>query len=177
MIYAAREHKYIPIMWILLTGKTSRCYIEAISWVSRCLPGGLCPDVAFGGTDFEPAFFGAIKIFFVDTFLVGCHFHLKQAVCRRLLKMAMHRCVVDAILSMLDYTPMLPDHKIAKKRVPYLKRLVKEYLKSQRKGKLLLEYIRSNGMYSGSILKSKFLFTKSILGVQWSQKNTTNSCF
>jgi len=110
IIYAAREHKYIPIMWILLTGKTSRCYNKAISWVSRCLPGGLCPDVAFGGTDFEPAFFGAVKIFFRDTLLVGCRFHLKQVVRRRLLKMAMHR-----ILSMLDYAPMLPDHEIVKK--------------------------------------------------------------
>ena len=140
MIYAAREHKYIPLMWILLTGKTSHCYNEAISWVSRCLPGGLCPDVAFGGTDFEPAFFGAVKIFFRDTFLVGCRFHLKQAVRRRLLKMGMHRCVVAAILSMLDYAPMLPDNEIVQKEVPYLKWLVEEYLKSQRKGKLLLEY-------------------------------------
>jgi len=70
----------------------------------------ICPDVAFGGTDFEPAFFGAVKIFFRDTFLVGCRFHLKQVVRRRLLKMAMHR-----ILSMLDYAPMLPDHEIVKK--------------------------------------------------------------
>jgi len=115
MIYAAREHKCIPLMWILQTGKTSRCYNEAISWVSRCLSGGHCPDVAFGGTDFEPTFFGAVKLFFRDTFLVGRRFHFKQAIHRKLLRMAMHRCVVDAILSMLDYAPMLPDHEIVKK--------------------------------------------------------------
>ena len=108
--------------------------------VSCCLPGGLCPDVVFGGTYFEPEFFDAIKIIFVNTFPVGCCLHLKQAVRSTFLRITMHRCVIDAILSMLDYSPMLSDHEIVKKGVPYLEWLVEEYLKSQWKGKLILEY-------------------------------------
>ena len=32
----------------------------------------------------------------------------------------MHKCVINAILLMLEYAPSLPDPKIVKKRVPYL---------------------------------------------------------
>ncbi|EJK67829.1 hypothetical protein THAOC_11080, partial [Thalassiosira oceanica] len=80
MVFCNREQKYVPGIWILLTGKTKRCYYEAISWFARCKKDGEMPDINYTGVDFEPAFFQAIDKFLKDTFRVGCEFHYRRIV-------------------------------------------------------------------------------------------------
>ena len=132
MIFADRENKYIPCAWILLTGKTKACYMEAISWVGRCLPFGRKPNACFIGVDFEIAFFTAAGLVFPKAFLVGCFFHFKQANRKKMITLGMEAVVVDVILLILDYAPSLPKDDIIKKGVPYLKWLVRNYLKKNR---------------------------------------------
>ena len=132
MIFADQEQKYVPCAWILLTGKTRAFYIEAISWVGCCLPFGRKPDASFVGVDFEAAFIASIKTVFSDAFLVGCFFHFKQANRRKMKKLGMHFAVVEVILLVLDYAPSLPMDEIISKGVPYLKFLVRGYLKKKK---------------------------------------------
>ena len=132
MIFADREQKYIPCAWILLTGKTKACYMEAISWVGRCLPFGRKPNAFYIGVDFETAFFTAATLVFPGAVLIGCFFHFKQANRKKLIALGMHAVVVDVIMLILDYAPSLPMDEITKKGIPYLKFLVKSYLKKKR---------------------------------------------
>ena len=118
--------------WILLTGKTRASYIEAISWVGRCLPFGNEPNASFVGVDFESAFISLINIVFSDAFLVGCFFHFKQAIRRRMKKLGIHYVVMEVILLVLDYAPSLPLDEMIIKGVPYLKFLVRGYLKKKK---------------------------------------------
>ena len=132
MIFAEREQKYIPCIWILLTGKTKKCYSEAISWVSRCLPNGRRPCVRFAGVDFEPAFFNAISICFPEAIIIGCFFHFKQAIRAKLKKLGMHKAVVSVIMLIMNYAPSIPPSEMLEKGIPYLKTLVRAALKKQR---------------------------------------------
>ena len=133
MIFADREDRYVPVAWILLMGKTIRCYMEVVSWVGCCLPTGCKPTASFVGVDFEEAFFTSVQMVFSDAFIVGCFFHFKQANRRRMKKLNMHGAVIDAILLALDYAPCLPMNEILWKGIPYLKFLVKKRLKDLRK--------------------------------------------
>ena len=132
MIWSEREERYIPVLWILVSGKSKRCYVEVISWVARCLPAGKSPKVHYSGIDFEPAFYNALKLFFPDAFKIGCDFHLKQAHRKELLRIGMPKEITDAILSSLDYARVLPDDEIIRKGVPFLQDLVLKRLKEKR---------------------------------------------
>ena len=132
MIFAEREQKYIPCIWILLTGKTKRCYSEAISWVSRCLPYGRRPSVQFAGVDFEPAFYTAISNFFPEAIIIGCFFHFKQAIRGKVQKLGMDKAVISVILLIMNYAPSLPPDEMLEKGIPFLKSLVRAALKKQR---------------------------------------------
>ena len=81
--------------------------------------------------DFEAAFISSIKIVFSDAFLVGCFFHFKQANRRKMKKLGMHFVAMEVILLMLDYAPSLPLDGMIIKGVPYLKFLVRGYLKKK----------------------------------------------
>ena len=132
MIFSSREGRYIPILWILVTGKTLRCYAECISWVARCLPSGQCPQVTYSGIDFEAAFLEALTTFFPDAKKIGCNFHLKQANREKLIKLGFDPAVVDAILSTLDTAIVLPSDEIIRKGVPFLQKLARKALKERK---------------------------------------------
>lgn len=67
---------YIPIIYILMTGKTTRCYQQAFDYIKWEVPGF---NPYSGGLDFELAFFKTACAAFPDMELIGCLFHCKKA--------------------------------------------------------------------------------------------------
>ncbi|EJK54426.1 hypothetical protein THAOC_25947, partial [Thalassiosira oceanica] len=124
MVFCDREQKYVPGIWILLTGKTKRCYYEAISWFARCKKDGEMPDINYTGVDFEPAFFQAIDKFLKDTFRVGCDFHYKQGPKKKCDEIGMPKPLTSLILTYLDYARVLPMEEMKDKGIYYLQHLI-----------------------------------------------------
>ncbi|EJK52472.1 hypothetical protein THAOC_28243 [Thalassiosira oceanica] len=124
MVFCDREQKYVPGIWILLTGKTKRCYYEAISWFARCKKDGEMPDINYTGVDFEPAFFQAIDIFLKNTFRVGCDFHYKQGPKKKCDEIGMPKPLTSLILTYLDYARVLPMEEMKDKGIYYLQHLI-----------------------------------------------------
>lgn len=103
MIWEPTLSIYVPVAWILMTGKTDECYWQAFNWLSNVVDN-LMPE--FIGVDFEIAFFSQIKNHFEESDLIGCLFHFKQAMRRKMvklgipeaeLKFAMRKGIVDLI--------------------------------------------------------------------------------
>jgi len=124
MVWADREQKYVPGIWILLTGKTKRCYYEAISWFARCKKDGELPDINYAGVDFEPAFFQAIDKFLGELFKVGCDFHFKQGPKKKCDEIGMPKSLTTLILTYLDYARVLPRDDMKDKGIYYLQHLI-----------------------------------------------------
>ena len=126
MVFCDREQKYIPAIWILLTGKTRRCYDEAISWFSRCRKNGELPDINYTGIDFETAFFQAVDRFIPDTFKVGCDFHFKQGPRKKCKEIGMPQALTESILTYLDYARVLPMNEMKEKGIYFLQHLIRD---------------------------------------------------
>ena len=102
MIFDMGTKTYTPVAWVLMTGKTEECYWQAFNWLTS-----IADIVAsYIGVDFERAFFTQVAIHFPEAKLIGCLFHFKQAVRRKMIEMgipenevkfAMRRGVVDLI--------------------------------------------------------------------------------
>lgn len=103
MIFDARLKIFIPVAWILMSGKTDECYWQAFAWLTSAVED-LNP--AFCGVDFEIAFFHQVAIHLTGVDLIGCLFHWKQAIRRKIIKLkipddevkfAMRRGVIDLL--------------------------------------------------------------------------------
>mgnify|MGYP006195648677 FL=1 len=101
MIFDARLKIFIPVAWILMSGKTDECYRQAFAWLTSAVED-LNP--AFSGVDFEIAFFRQVAVHLTGVDLIGCLFHWKQAIRRKIIKLkipdnevkfAMRRGVID----------------------------------------------------------------------------------
>jgi hypothetical protein len=66
----------IPCAWVLMTGKTSECYLQVFNWLTASFPE---LDPSYIGADFERAFFSNVAAHFLHAKLIGCLFHFKQA--------------------------------------------------------------------------------------------------
>ena len=84
MVFNAALKIYVPVAWILMTGKSDECYWQAFNWLTNSVE---CIDPSYIGVDFELAFFRMIDIHFPDAKLLGCKFHFKQAARRMMVKL------------------------------------------------------------------------------------------
>lgn len=75
---------YVPVVYILMTGKTEELYFEAIQQVIRLSDWNLDPGHV--SCDFEAAFINTLRQQFPDADIRGCYFHFCQAILRYLKK-------------------------------------------------------------------------------------------
>ena len=103
MIYDAGRRIYTPVAWALMTGKTNECYWQVFNWITFVVQD---LDPSQIGIDFELAFFTNVSIYFPEAKLIGCLFHFKQAIHRKMKKLkfpdkevdyAMRRGVIDLL--------------------------------------------------------------------------------
>jgi hypothetical protein len=76
MIYDVSLDIYVPVIYILMTGKTRMCYDQAFGYIHMEIPK-LKPYC--GGFDFESVFFKSGKTAFPGMRWIGCLFHFKKA--------------------------------------------------------------------------------------------------
>jgi hypothetical protein len=84
MVFDAALKIYVPVAWILMTGKPDECYWQAFNSLCNTVE---FIDPSYIGVDFELAFFRMIGIHFLDAKLFGCKFHFKQAARRMMVKL------------------------------------------------------------------------------------------
>lgn len=73
--------KYTPVLYILMTGKTTECYWQAFNYLASEVPAF---DPFSVGVDFEKAFFSTVADNYPEAYLIGCLFHFKQALLKNL---------------------------------------------------------------------------------------------
>jgi len=76
---------FVPAYWVLMSGKTAACYNVAFFMMKNDLGGGFNPFCV--GIDFERNFINMVKIHWPMAELVGCFFHFKQAMRRKLVSL------------------------------------------------------------------------------------------
>ncbi|KAE8974678.1 hypothetical protein PF005_g26353 [Phytophthora fragariae] len=76
---------YLPVFYVLTTGKTTDVYEHLLHFVFIATKRKLKP--AHVACDFEYAMIKAVKNQFPETRIIGCLFHFKQAIRRKMLKL------------------------------------------------------------------------------------------
>ena len=111
------------ILYIIMTGKTIKCYEHALAYI-RCEAPGLEPYS--GGLDFELAFFRLVHKTFPKMEMIGCLFHFKKTAREKMtnlelpdeeIKIAMKRGVYDLIT-------VLPKDELKERGVPFVRKNV-----------------------------------------------------
>jgi len=84
MIYSAAHDTYVPVFFVLLESKSELVYYHALEQCIGATNWKL--DAATVSCDFETGLMNQCKLQFRDAKIVGCLFHWKQALRRKLLK-------------------------------------------------------------------------------------------
>ncbi|KAE9037956.1 hypothetical protein PR002_g6280 [Phytophthora rubi] len=85
MMYDNISDVYLPVFYVLTTGKTTDVYEHLLHFVFIATKRKLKP--AHAACDFEYAMIKAVKNQFPETRIIGCLFHFKQAIRRKMLKL------------------------------------------------------------------------------------------
>ena len=67
-----------------MTGKTLECYWQAVNWLTSVVDS-IAPT--FVGVDFKRAFYTQVANHFTEAEIIGCLFHFKQTLHRRMIKL------------------------------------------------------------------------------------------
>eukprot|EP00804_Cyclotella_cryptica_P014847 CCRYP_021233-RA/>CCRYP_021233-RA protein AED:0.19 eAED:0.19 QI:1615/0.57/0.5/1/0/0/8/0/352 len=107
MVFDARLRIFIPVAWILMTGKTNECYWQAFNWLCSAVDE-IAP--AYIGVDFERAFFTQVSNHFAKADLIGCLFHFKQALRRKMIKLGIPEEEVKFVMQkgVIDLITVIP---------------------------------------------------------------------
>ncbi|KAE8993213.1 hypothetical protein PR003_g19743 [Phytophthora rubi] len=84
MVYDAISNLCIPSCYALTTGKTTKVYDYVMYHTSAAVDFTM--DPAYISCDFEQAIISAVKHQFPRSKVIGCFFHFKQALQRKMLK-------------------------------------------------------------------------------------------
>ncbi|CAF4471086.1 unnamed protein product, partial [Didymodactylos carnosus] len=82
-IHATYLNHIVPVVYVLLPGKTQRLYKEMLQQITNLTPNCDPPNVM---VDYERASINAIRNRFPTTNLSGCFFHLCQSIYRAVLR-------------------------------------------------------------------------------------------
>ncbi|KAG2775366.1 hypothetical protein PC116_g24214 [Phytophthora cactorum] len=96
MIYDTISDLYLPVFYVLTTGKTTDVYEHLLHFVFIVTKRKLKP--AHVTCDFEYAMVTAIKNQFPETRIIGCLFHFKQAIRRKMLKLHISEVEVSLVM-------------------------------------------------------------------------------
>ena len=100
MVFDAAHKIYVPVVWILMSGKTEECYWQAFNWLTSAVED---IDASYIGVDFERAFFNQLDAHFPDAKLMGCLFHFKQAARRKMVNLGIPDSVIKFAMARGTY--------------------------------------------------------------------------
>jgi len=119
MIYADAYKSYVPIFYILLQNRKETTYFHALQMVISATNWQLRGKTMTG--DFEMALMNAIKSQFRDGPYVGCLFHWKQAIRRKLVERNIPKDYISILMNELNILTVLPIEDIIPKGIPYVR--------------------------------------------------------
>ena len=143
MVFDAKLHIFIPVAWILMTGKTNECYWQAFNWLTSAVDS---INPAFVGVDFEWAFFSQVTNHFSEAEIIGCLFHFKQALCRKMIKIGIPEDEVKFAMrkGVMDLITVIPKDELNPLGVNFVAAMILDFCTKERyKGKGSKEYKES----------------------------------
>ena len=127
MCYDQQTRVYVPVMYILMTGKTELLYRHALYWANAIVLGHSSPRMVT--CDFEKALMNAVKSTFKNVTVNGCLFHWKQAILRKLKEFRFtNQCLPFRIVScsVLDVLTVIPRAEVPTTGIRYVKSIVQD---------------------------------------------------
>ena len=130
MVYDIQTTVYVPVMYILMTGKSESMYWHALHWVIVCSGWRLEPFLVT--CDFEKTLHNAVTGQFKGTKLNGCLFHWKQAIRRKMIALKIDQEQISMAMTtyVLDVLTVIPSNEIRSKGIPYVKSIIDKELKT-----------------------------------------------
>ncbi|KAK1933972.1 hypothetical protein P3T76_011732 [Phytophthora citrophthora] len=128
MVYDRGSRCYVPCVTILSTTKTEWSWWHALHGVQVCTKMSMQPGTIT--CDYERAVLNAARDQFPEPTTVGCLFHFKQAVRRRMQKLYIPTEEISVVMRrhMLDILTVLPHDQIDPQGIEHVVALIKEAL-------------------------------------------------
>lgn len=121
MIYEYNSSLYIPIFYVLMNGKTEIEYYYALQQIYNATGFGMV--TASVSCDFEKALISAVSKRYEKVKIVGCLFHFKQSLRRRLVQEKIDDSDIKELMSSsgVELLTIIPVTDVVTFGIPYLK--------------------------------------------------------
>ena len=132
MVFDEQTDAFVPVFYILLTSKTEAIYRIALSWVKLTSNYKIRPKSIT--CDFEKALHNAIAFEFPQTYVNGCLFHWKQAICRKVKELKFSEFGIQDRFThrfSLEQLTLIPPNEITKFGIPYCRENIEYELQKE----------------------------------------------
>ena len=123
-VYIPSDRLFLPVFWVLMSRKSQRSYELAFQMIQSTVGQQL--NVEFFMHDFEIAIYNAILNVYPNSTSVGCFFHFKQAIIRRMMKEGIPQHIAFEDSKWFDLLTVVDKNEIFEKAVPYLEFMILE---------------------------------------------------
>ena len=110
MAFDASTDIYVPTAWALMTSRSESMYRLLLHELQSLMDHRWQPDVCVA--DFEQALLSAINALLPRTRIIGCYFHFKQSIVRKLARFGTTKADAASIASRFDFLTVIPVHDI-----------------------------------------------------------------
>jgi hypothetical protein len=128
MTFSRAHCTYVPFFYVLLQSKKEDAYFYAIQSVISATSWKI--DASTITYDFETSLMKAMKNQFRNAFEVGCFFHWKQALLKKLIKLKLPDTVIHQLIGheegLLNLLTVVPIDEIRTKAVPYIEEKINQ---------------------------------------------------
>lgn len=122
MIYSVPHDLYIPVFYVLMTAKKKDLYNHVLQSIISAADWRLFAKSVT--CDFEPALLEAVGLQFREANLIGCAFHWKQALRRKLLEYDIPDDLISLLMDengLINLLTVIPIDEIESKGIPYIR--------------------------------------------------------
>jgi hypothetical protein len=111
MCFDAGTNLYIPCAYALLTGKNEYLYCALLRELVVLLDYKWMSKIVV--VDFEKALVNAVKYEFSESRIIGCYFHFKQALSKKMTKYVSDADEVRKCLDAVNVLTLVPHNELA----------------------------------------------------------------
>lgn len=126
MAYDASLDVYVPVVYVLATAKCEKTSKYLLYWLQAAVNFQVKPRTVT--CDFEKALINAVTGAFPMSVLVGCLFHWKQAIRRKLVDLRIPKEAICTAMSpgIMDILTVIPVDEIVSHGIPYVRSKIDE---------------------------------------------------
>ena len=103
--------EYVPTVWALLSGKSENMYCTLLHEIVVLLDYQWMPSICV--CDFERGLLGAARYQFPDSQIIGCYFHLKQSLYRKMRELTLPADQIDICIDKIEILTLIPPGDIS----------------------------------------------------------------